>query len=482
MSDGSAEPYAILRFQPKEALDWHLAQHVRSETRPITADPDLLHLNSASPEPMFHEAYGRMRMARARRRGKVGRPPRPVVDAIFAGPPKHYSDDAWPADELDRWWEASQAWFKSTFPHASIAATGFHHDESSPHGHVLFVPLTGSGDLSWTQCQHEAVGSGRKVRRYSKLQDSYHAAMQAAGFDLQRGVRGSTRRHHELSIEESIARRVEAELAKRRDEIERLDSEIEDRKAKAQRLEEDIARLEAQTQATVETRRLAERTLRIERRQLAETKESIAKEEAERQTLIAAREAAQDKLARVDQEVDAASKDLDVATSKLDAAEGRLTAAKRQLKETRELRDAAQIELAEAQVAREEQERLREVAAVAAESSLRVRKSTRQKCESSTRIRSGCGLALRRRNWCGSRGSRAAKRRLRRLVTRCVVRRTYAMSGGWPSVRCEVPAAMSGRSFRRRGRRRGATRLSILRGGVGEAAKAWSAGEILVFL
>ena len=408
MSDDSADgQFAILRFQPKDSLDRHLAQHVRSETRPITADPELRHLNRASPERMFREAHSRMRNARARRRGKAGRPPRPAVDAIFAGPPKHYSDEAWSADDLDRWWEASTAWFRQTFPHAAIAATGLHHDESSPHGHILFVPLTSGGDLSWTQCQHEAVGSGRKVRRYSKLQDSYHEWMAEAGFDLQRGVRGSTRRHQELSIEESLERRVEAELAKRRDEIERLDSEIEDRKAKAQRLEEDIARLEAQTQATVETRRLAERTLRIERRQLAETKESIAKEEAERQKLIAAREAAQDKLARVDQEVDAASKDLDVATSKLDAAEGRLTAAKRQLKETRELRDAAQIELAEAQVAREDQERLREVAAEAAEkrvaSTKRFKNATAALKNDLTRLSAGVDAAERvRESWLGS--------------------------------------------------------------------------------
>ena len=137
------------------------------------------------------------------RDGTRGRQPKHVVDIIVAGPPRYADDDAWSDERINEWAQASYEWLRETFPSCPLAIVALHTDESSPHMHVVMIPETDDGRLSWTDVKPKA--SGQKLNHYRHIQDNYHERV-AKRFGLDRGERGSTRKHKPLTREEGIAR------------------------------------------------------------------------------------------------------------------------------------------------------------------------------------------------------------------------------------------------------------------------------------
>jgi hypothetical protein len=87
---------------------------------------------------------------------------------------------------LNQWKNASMDWAKKTFGSTNVVDWALHQDESTPHMHICFVPLTKDGKL----CAKEIVGGKKELSRY---QDTYHKSVEA--FGLKRGIRKSQARH-----------------------------------------------------------------------------------------------------------------------------------------------------------------------------------------------------------------------------------------------------------------------------------------------
>ena len=91
--------------------------------------------------------------AKAMRRGRGAPGKVEVVDVLFAGPPPYEAADAWSDEKVNAWAQASVAWLRARAPTAYIFGAYLHRDERSPHLHVLFVPITDDGRLSWNRIE-----------------------------------------------------------------------------------------------------------------------------------------------------------------------------------------------------------------------------------------------------------------------------------------------------------------------------------------
>lgn len=227
-------PTQVLRIETRDRLDAALVSHVRGTSRPDHAD--------GPPPSVLSDRVdaARKTIARLTSTPRRGRPPKHAVDVLFAGPPRREADDAWEQDRVAEWAAASVRWLEGLFPDR-IAVAALHVDEASPHVHALLIPETDDGRLSWRSLVQTATGKRRDI--YRNLQDRYHAEV-AERFGLERGARGSDRKHTPLTREAG----VEARLARERKTRERLAeaesalAETEAQVAKQRGLADDAAR------------------------------------------------------------------------------------------------------------------------------------------------------------------------------------------------------------------------------------------------
>jgi len=98
-------------------------------------------------------------------------------------------------NEIKDWAESNYKFASDRFGEKNIVDFTAHFDERTPHIHCVVVPLTPDGRLS----AKEVMGNREKM---SELQESYGKAME--GFNLDRGIKGSTATHD--SVKEFYAR------------------------------------------------------------------------------------------------------------------------------------------------------------------------------------------------------------------------------------------------------------------------------------
>ena len=98
-------------------------------------------------------------------------------------------------------------------------------DETTPHMHVTYIPVINGKDRKGNPCKRINCSEFWKGRdSYSRLQDEYYDFITARGYDLERGVKGSTAEH--LSVAEFKLKKTEEQLAEIADQIseaERMD-------------------------------------------------------------------------------------------------------------------------------------------------------------------------------------------------------------------------------------------------------------------
>lgn len=88
------------------------------------------------------------------------------------------------------WLVANQQFLTERFGAANVVALTLHQDEQTPHLHAVVVPATADGRLSARDVFNPAS--------LRQLQTDYSQAMQAAGFQVQRGIEGSTAKHESI--------------------------------------------------------------------------------------------------------------------------------------------------------------------------------------------------------------------------------------------------------------------------------------------
>jgi hypothetical protein len=151
------------------------------------ADPSRRHLNErlAGSGDLWADIQERLdTLPTAPRRDAVH-----AVELLLSASPAYFADGD--HARLQAWKTASLAWARDHFGAANVVAAVLHRDEETPHLHVVAVPIVEKtvADRAAPEprlCARDYTG-GRY--RLSRLQDSYHAAVEHLG--IERGVRGA---------------------------------------------------------------------------------------------------------------------------------------------------------------------------------------------------------------------------------------------------------------------------------------------------
>jgi hypothetical protein len=116
-----------------------------------------------------------------------------AVEVLLTASPEAFPRDAQgqAADMRgSAWLAANQQFLTERFGGANVVALTLHQDEQTPHLHAVVVPATADGRLSARDVFNPAS--------LRQLQTDYSLAMQAAGFQVQRGIEGSTAKHESV--------------------------------------------------------------------------------------------------------------------------------------------------------------------------------------------------------------------------------------------------------------------------------------------
>ncbi len=98
-----------------------------------------------------------------------------------------------------------------------------HMDEATPHMHVAFIPVINGKDRKGNPCKRINCSGFWKGRdSYSRLQDEYYDFIISRGYDLERGVKGSTAEH--LSVAEYKLKKTEEQLAEMSEQIAEIEN------------------------------------------------------------------------------------------------------------------------------------------------------------------------------------------------------------------------------------------------------------------
>lgn len=126
--------------------------------------------------------------------------------------------------ERERFFEESYRIFSERYGTQNVAYARVHLDEKTPHMHLGIVPMR-EGRL-----QSKNIFNRQELQW---IQDSFSKTMQALGFDLERGEKGSDREHIEMARFKKMAvenetKSLAAEIENRKNELSALNRQIPD--------------------------------------------------------------------------------------------------------------------------------------------------------------------------------------------------------------------------------------------------------------
>lgn len=128
-----------------------------------------------------------------------------------------------------------------------IISAVIHYDETTPHLHIVSVPLTADGRLS----AREIVGNRQNM---SKMQDKFFEQV-GRGYGLERGTRsdGQEKRRH-ISAQEHELREIKQEIARGQEELEAVEHSVETARTRAQTARQTATELQKQVEQLQEER------------------------------------------------------------------------------------------------------------------------------------------------------------------------------------------------------------------------------------
>jgi hypothetical protein len=105
-----------------------------------------------------------------------------------------------------------------------------HLDEKTPHIHCVVVPLVKKFDKR-TNTERFTISKKQYIKdkiHLSELQDKYHERLTSKGYDLERGIKGSDRKHIKIKDYKKINRKLEQNLNTRNDRLDKVMNEFEE--------------------------------------------------------------------------------------------------------------------------------------------------------------------------------------------------------------------------------------------------------------
>ena len=180
--------YSILRLNKiKNRAQLAAAQNHNLRLKPVSnCDPAKSHLNMNSGAKSYKELVAEIEDKFYQHNIKPRIDSVQAVEVILSASPEFFEDND--TEKLRQWANENYKWAKKEFGTNLLQFT-LHRDETTPHIHMIFTPITSDGRLS---CK-DLYGGAAKL---SALQNRYAEAM--AKFGLKRGNKKSKSEHTDI--------------------------------------------------------------------------------------------------------------------------------------------------------------------------------------------------------------------------------------------------------------------------------------------
>ena len=173
-----------------------------------------------------------------------------ALDTIYTASPDFFTGKN--NIENDRFFRDCLKFHESHFGH--IISAVVHYDETTPHLHVISVPLTKDNRLS----ARDVIGNKSKM---SKTQDAFFEQV-GRGYGLERGIHmdGQEKKEH-ISAQEHELREIKRQITKGQEELEAIEHSEESARIRAQEFKQKAAELQKQIEQLQEERNKQHKSL-----------------------------------------------------------------------------------------------------------------------------------------------------------------------------------------------------------------------------
>lgn len=186
-----------------------------------------------------------------------------ALDTIYTASPQFFQERT--NAENDKFFQDCLKFHESHFGH--IISAIVHYDETTPHLHVISVPLTKDNRLS----ARDVIGN---KSRMSKTQDAFFEQV-GRGYGLERGIHmdGQEKKQH-ISAQEHQLREIKQQIAREQEKLGAIEHSEETARTRAQEYRRTAAKLQKEVEQLQEERQAQHKSLL----QLTEAKYKAQKE------------------------------------------------------------------------------------------------------------------------------------------------------------------------------------------------------------
>lgn len=175
-----------------------------------------------------------------------------ALDTIYTASPQFFQERT--SAENDKFFQDCLKFHESHFGH--IISAVVHYDETTPHLHVISVPLTKDNRLS----ARDVIGN---KSRMSKTQDAFFEQV-GRGYGLERGIHmdGQEKKEH-ISAQEHELREIRQQIAKEQEQLEAIEHSEEMARIRAQESKRTAEELQKQVKQLQEERAKQHNSLKM---------------------------------------------------------------------------------------------------------------------------------------------------------------------------------------------------------------------------
>lgn len=175
-----------------------------------------------------------------------------ALDTIYTASPEFFQGKT--NQQNDDFFKDCLQFHQEHFGH--IISAVVHYDETTPHLHVISVPLTKDGRLS----ARDVIGNKAKM---SKTQDAFFEQV-GRGYGLERGVHidGQEKKEH-ISAQEHELREIRQQIAKEQEQLEAIEHSEEMARIRAQESKRTAEELQKQVKQLQEERAKQHNSLKM---------------------------------------------------------------------------------------------------------------------------------------------------------------------------------------------------------------------------
>lgn len=166
-----------------------------------------------------------------------------ALDTIYTASPEFFQERI--NAENDKFFQDCLKFHNEHFGH--IISAVVHYDETTPHLHVISVPLTKDGRLS----ARDVIGNKAKM---SKTQDQFFEQV-GRGYGLERGIHmdGQEKKTH-ISAQEHELREIKQKITREQERLEAVEHSEETARTRAQEYKQTAAQLQKEIEQLQEER------------------------------------------------------------------------------------------------------------------------------------------------------------------------------------------------------------------------------------